>query len=218
MGGSRAEYFWGGGWVLTGSYPNPTIAALAIGTSKLANNAVTSAKINSTGVAANRLLITDNLTGATVGYASCANDEVLRFVTGVGWQCATVTSLSPVTSVAGKTGAVTLNPMDISGLGTAALYNVGIGTTEIPQLDTGGKLPASTIPSLAGDVTGTIGATTVSRLQGRAMASTAPGSDEILRWDEHSGLPQRTMASPPSPAKSPPPETDRKSLQSQTAL
>jgi PKD repeat protein len=35
--------------------PNPTIADLAVGTTKISNNAITSAKINSTGIAKNRV-------------------------------------------------------------------------------------------------------------------------------------------------------------------
>src|SRR5262249_11907472 len=42
------------------------------GVSTITNDAVTSAKINSTGVAVSRLLITDATTGGNVTYASCA--------------------------------------------------------------------------------------------------------------------------------------------------
>lgn len=52
---------------------------------------------------------------------------------------------SPVQSVAGRTGAVTIANTDVSGLGTAAVLNVGTADTNVVQLaDVSGtvKLPA----------------------------------------------------------------------------
>lgn len=56
----------------------------------------------------------------------------------------TVTNLmaaSPVQSVAGRTGAVTIANTDVSGLGTAATQNVGTSSGNVVQLDSTG-LPA----------------------------------------------------------------------------
>src|SRR5438874_13506256 len=48
----------------------------------------------------------------------------------------------PVTSVAGRTGAVTLTAADITtGLGTAAAQNVGTGVNNVVQLAVAGQLP-----------------------------------------------------------------------------
>jgi len=63
-----------------------SISAGAVTTSKIANDAITSSKINSTGVMVNRLLITDNSTGNTVQYSTCAMGEILRW-NAIGWQC-----------------------------------------------------------------------------------------------------------------------------------
>jgi hypothetical protein len=52
----------------------------------------------------------------------------------------------PVTTVAGRTGNVTLAVADIAGLGSAALEYVGSGAGNVPQLDAGGKIPAAFIP------------------------------------------------------------------------
>jgi hypothetical protein len=52
----------------------------------------------------------------------------------------------PVTTVAGRTGNVTLAVADIAGLGSAALEYVGSGAGNVPQLDAGGKIPAGFIP------------------------------------------------------------------------
>lgn len=53
----------------------------------------------------------------------------------------TVTNLmgaSPVQSVAGRTGAVTLSNTDVSGLGTAAVANTGTGNGNVVVLDSTG--------------------------------------------------------------------------------
>lgn len=49
---------------------------------------------------------------------------------------------APVTSVAGKTGDITISNTDISGLGTAATKNVGTSASSVVQLDANAKLPA----------------------------------------------------------------------------
>ena len=140
-------------------------------------NSVTSAKINNTGIAVNRLLITDGTTGATVGYSTCALGEVLQW-SATGWKCESVslmlgnvgtagtygnpaqvaqvtvdatgrvTNLTnvninfPVLSVNGHTGVVSLIPSDITGLGTAAVQNVGLNSGNVVQLMTNNTLPA----------------------------------------------------------------------------
>ncbi|NJM09694.1 MAG: hypothetical protein HC883_01990 [Bdellovibrionaceae bacterium] len=137
---------------LSGTYPNPEIAPAAVGTLEIAANSITSAKINNAGVAVNRLLITNATDGSDITYAACAVNEILKY-TATGWECATVTSLSPVLSVAGKTGVVTLNAADISGLGTAALKNYGTAAGELVELDAGAKIPVGLLPGGVGDIT-----------------------------------------------------------------
>lgn len=51
-------------------------------------------------------------------------------------------SSSPVTSVAGRTGVVTLSNTDISGLGTAATKNTGTAAGNVVELDGSARLPA----------------------------------------------------------------------------
>ncbi len=50
-------------------------------------------------------------------------------------------------------------------------------------LDGSGKLAGSTIPDFLGDVTGPYSATVVGGIQGRPVVATAPGLNEILRWN-----------------------------------
>lgn len=168
---------------LTGTYPNPTVANLAIGTSKLADGSVTSAKINTTGIAKNRILITDSTTGATVSYATCSANEVLKFTSAaLGWECTPVASIAPVVSVNGQTGAVVLTGANL-GLGSASMRNIGIGTSNVPEILATGKLDPAIIPSLSGDLTGAAPNLFVARLQGRQIAATPPGTGHILQWN-----------------------------------
>ena len=76
-----------------------------------------------------------------------ASDDILPItdVSGVPQtKKVTITNLmsaAPVQSVAGRTGAVTLASGDITGLGSAAVLNVGSAQYNVVQLDSTG-LPA----------------------------------------------------------------------------
>src|SRR5206468_2723280 len=110
---------------LTGTYPNPLIAPSAVTNAKILNSTITTAKLSSSDTAlGGMVLLTDSLNPNQINYLSCAVNEIMKW-TVTGWTCTTVASLSPVTSVAGKSGAVILNAGDISGLGPAALLDYG---------------------------------------------------------------------------------------------
>ena len=59
----------------------------------------------------------------------------------------------PVTSVASKTGNVILNAADIVGIRTAALEDVGVAAGNVPQLDAGGKILESLLPTTISRIT-----------------------------------------------------------------
>ena len=149
---------------LQGSYPNPTIK----------DDAVTARKIASSGGGVNRLLITDASTGTTVGYGSCALNEVYAWTAG-GWACTAVATLAPVTKVAGRTGNVTLTAADIGSLGTAALLDYGTSANQLTRLDASARLPA-----VDGSQLTNVNAT---QLQGRVVAATAPTSAQVLGFN-----------------------------------
>src|SRR6185312_419202 len=67
------------------------------------NNAVTAAKINNSGIAVNRLLITDGTTGATVGYSTCSLGEILQW-SATGWKCESVSLMLGNVGTAGTYG------------------------------------------------------------------------------------------------------------------
>ncbi|MGE4133750.1 MAG: tail fiber domain-containing protein, partial [Bdellovibrionales bacterium] len=100
-----------------------TIQANAVTTAKILNDAITSAKLNSIGVAINRILMTDGATGSTIGYAdACANDEVLKWNSSTGWGCGTVSS-SAVTFLQTGTG---LSGGPVSSTGTISLADTAV--------------------------------------------------------------------------------------------
>ena len=117
--------------------------------------------------------------GITVSSTAPTTGQVLQY-NGTQYVPFTIPA-APVTSVAGRTGAVTLTTSDVSGLGSAAIYDVGTSAANVVQLDGSGKIPASTLPSsvattsstLAGDVSGSLGATVVNTVGGKSSAQVA---------------------------------------------
>ncbi|MDW8274157.1 MAG: hypothetical protein RMJ53_08010, partial [Chitinophagales bacterium] len=59
----------------------------------------------------------------------------------------------------------------------------GSAGTAGPQGPTGPTGPAGTVPNLAGDVTGAPSTNTVTRIQGRDVANTAPTNGQVLSWN-----------------------------------
>ncbi len=154
------------------------IANGAIIAAKIPNDTITSNHINSAGVAVNRLLMTDASTGTTVAYSTCANGEMLKYSTATGWGCSNINSAGitfPVTSVAGRTGAITLTSGDIPGLGTAAVENVGTTALKVVQLNGAAQLPAVDGSLLT--------AVNASKLANRNVAATAPTANQVLAWN-----------------------------------
>ncbi|MGE4133449.1 MAG: beta strand repeat-containing protein [Bdellovibrionales bacterium] len=102
-----------------------TIQTNAVTTGKIIDNAITASKINSLGVAINRLLITDGTTGSNVVYAnSCADGELLKWNASLGWGCAAdVGNSGTLTLVSVGSGLLGGN---ISTTGTISLDNTGV--------------------------------------------------------------------------------------------
>lgn len=153
---------------LNGTYPNPTIAS----------DAITSAKINSTGIAVNRLVATDASTGSALTYFTCNTGEIMHW-TASGWACTTVSLLAPVKTVASKppdgTGNIPLNAADITGLGNAATKNYGTAPLELVELNASAQLPPVDA-SLLSNVN-------AARIAGQYVSTTTPTLNQVLRWN-----------------------------------
>lgn len=122
--------------------------------------------------------------------ASCTTSQTPYWNTvSDTWACQSITY--PVTSVAGRTGAVTLVSSDISGLGSAAVLNAGVAAGDVVQLDGTARIPASTLPAnavttstaLSGDVTGTVSTVSVDRIKGVSVSAAAPVAGQALVYD-----------------------------------
>jgi hypothetical protein len=95
-----------------------------------------------------------------------ANGQALVWNSGASaWQPSTVSGGGAVSSIFGRTGAVTAQTGD---------YGFG-------QIS--GSVGSGQLPNAGGDVTGTLTAATVAGIQNRAVANTAPANGQALVWN-----------------------------------
>ena len=142
----------------------------------------------------NSAVINKVLTGytSTVGTVA-ATDNI---VTAIGKLNANSSANANATHTGDATGATALtvkgiNGTLLSGLSTGILKNTT--TTGVPSIAVAADFPvlnqnttgtaASFTGSLAGDVTGTQGATVVTKLQGKSVSTTAPTNGQVLKYN-----------------------------------
>lgn len=97
---------------------------------------------------------------------------------------------APVTSVAGKTGAVSLVVGDVSGLGGAALLNVGTVASTVAAGDDSritNAIQNSTVA--AGDASGTFSTLSVDRIKGVSVSATPPVQNQALVYNGTNWVP-----------------------------
>jgi hypothetical protein len=142
---------------LSGTYPNPTIAANAVTTAKIIDGAITTAKLFANpGIS--RLVTTDGTTGANLISFACTGTQTLTWAVGIGWGCTNQSALA-VGSATTATTATTATNVTITDDTTtnATMYPswVTANTGGLPMKTTSSKLTFN--PS-----TGTLSATTFS--------------------------------------------------------
>ncbi len=139
-------------------------------TATIANDAVTSAKINSTGIAVNRLLVTDATTGASVTYATCSTNGEFLHWTASGWACTTPTGGTVVNIATGN--GLSGGPISVSG---TIIVDTGVTANKIVQLTSGAQYPA-----VDGNLITNVNAV---QLQARNVVATAPVNGQVLTWN-----------------------------------
>ena len=122
--------------------------------------------------------ISGNLTEATVtgiqsrpvSNTAPSNGQALVWNSSVSaWQPGTVSGSGAVSSVFGRTGAVTSQTGD---------YNFG-------QIS--GTVTSTQLPAAGGDIGGTLTAATVKAIQGQPVSSTTPSNGQALVWNSSAG-------------------------------
>ncbi len=137
----------------------------------------------------------DRIKGIPVSSITPLNGHVLRY--DGSQYVPSVLPTAPVTSVAGKTGVVTLVATDISGLGTSASLNVGVAPNNVVQLDGAARIPASTLPttalttssSFAGDISGTSSSVVVDQIKGVPVNAAPPVARQALVYNGSEWVP-----------------------------
>lgn len=114
----------------------------------------------------------DRIKGVPVSATAPSNNQVLQY-DGAQYIPATLPA-APVTSVAGRTGAIILSSSDISGLGNSASRNVGTAAGTVAAGDDSritGALQSSSV--FSGDVSGISSAISVNHVGGKTSAEVA---------------------------------------------
>ncbi|QHT66263.1 hypothetical protein GXP67_06120 [Rhodocytophaga rosea] len=167
-----------------------SIAPGGVGTTQLALNAVTTNQIMDGTISTNDLA-DGSVTAVKIQNGNVSAAKINADVAGNGLG-KNGTDESLEVNVAASGGIeIVADQLQLTNVGTSGTYG---SSTQVPVLTTDSKGRVTNITnttiSASGDVTGNLNSTTVSRLQGRPVANTAPATNQILTWDGTQWAPQ----------------------------
>ena len=148
---------------LSGTYPDPTIAANAITTTKLADNSVTTSKI----------------IDASVTVAKLAAGVIPTSLPPNGSAGGDLTGTYPNPTI--TTGAVTTTKLADNSVTTAKIIDASVTAAKLAA----GVIPTALPPngSAGGDLAGTYPNPSVNKIQGVTVNNTAPSNGQVLKFN-----------------------------------
>ena len=195
------------GGSLTGSYPNPGIAANSITALQIKDSSITPSKL-AVGFIPTALPPSGNAGGdlsgtypnPTVKTSAITTSKIADgSVTAVKLAAGVIpTGLPPSGNAGGDLGGTYPNPtVNTSAITTSKIADGAVGTTKIADASvTAVKLASGIIPtalppngSAGGDLSGTYPNPAVNKLQGHTLSNTAPATGQVLKYNGTSWAP-----------------------------
>ena len=182
---------------------NDTVAATSASTASTLVKRDASGNFSAGNITANLTgSVTGNVTGNLTGNASTATSAT-SFTGTLSGDVTGTQGATSVASVGGVTagnvaaganlanGATNLNTASkLVARDASGNFSAGTITANLTGTASNATLATSFTGPLAGDVSGSQGTTTVTKLQGQAVASTAPSSGQVLTWSGSTWSPQ----------------------------
>ena len=189
---------------LEGTYPNPSVAANAITTSKVVDGAITTSKVTdgaiTTSKVADDAITTSKVIDGTITTPKVADGAITlsKLAPGV-----IPTSLPMSGTAGGDLEGTYPNPSVVANaITTSKIADGAVTTSKIPDgAITLSKLEAGIIPSAlppsgaaAGDLGGNFPNPSVAKLQGTTLSNTVPTIGQVLKYDGTQWAPSMDLA------------------------
>nr|BFD60428.1 hypothetical protein CKG001_25350 [Bdellovibrio sp. CKG001] len=176
--------------ILDGSIVTADVADAAINSAKILDGSIVTADV------ADSAITSTKIQDGTIVNADLANSSVDSSKIQDGSIATADIADSAVNSAKIADGSIVAADLASNAVTTVKILDGNVTDAKIASVSGSkvtGNIPgnaAGFYGSLGGDVTGTQGATVVEGLQGRSVASTAPGAGQVLKWNGSQWTPQ----------------------------